>query len=71
MTRYSDNPPLKIDPQKQKSWLGIIAFLVILVIWDVLSRFSGWSANIFPDPVTVVFSLAELIRNGTLLCPIV
>ena len=60
--------PFKIDPQKQKSWLGIIAFLAILVIWDVLSRFSGWSVNIFPDPVTVVFGLGELIKNGTLFC---
>jgi NitT/TauT family transport system permease protein len=68
MTRHSEIPPLKSDPQKQRSWLGIVAFLVILVIWDVLSRFSGWSANIFPDPVTVVFSLGALVQNGTLLC---
>jgi NitT/TauT family transport system permease protein len=68
MTRKSEIEPSKLAPQRQKSWLGIITFLVILVIWDVLSRFSGWSADIFPDPVTVVFSLGELIQNGMLLC---
>jgi NitT/TauT family transport system permease protein len=68
MIRHSEIPPLKIDTPKQKSWLGVIAFLAILVIWDALSRFSGWSNEIFPDPITVVISLGELIRNGTLLC---
>lgn len=68
MTRKFEIEQSKLDPQRQKSWLGIITFLVILVIWDVLSRFSGWSADIFPDPITVVFSLVELIQNGTLLC---
>jgi NitT/TauT family transport system permease protein len=68
MARYTEITPLKMDVHKQKWWLGIIAFLVILAIWDVLSRFSGWSANIFPDPIAVVVSLGELIRNGTLLC---
>jgi NitT/TauT family transport system permease protein len=68
MARDSGNTLLKTDSHRQKWWLGIIAFLVILVIWDVLSRFSGWSTTIFPDPITVVFSLSELIRNGTLLC---
>jgi NitT/TauT family transport system permease protein len=68
MARHSVNSPLKTDGSRQKSWLGIIAFLVILVIWDALARFSGWSAHVFPDPITVVISLGELIRNGTLLC---
>lgn len=67
MTLPCEIRPSKTDQQKQKSWLGIIAFLVILVIWEAIARFSGWSAQIFPDPVTVVFSLGELIGNGTLL----
>jgi NitT/TauT family transport system permease protein len=67
MTTQSETPSLKLDTQKQKSWLGIITFLVILVIWEVFARFSGWSAHIFPDPITVVCSLGELISNGTLI----
>jgi NitT/TauT family transport system permease protein len=68
MARHSEIPSLKLDPPRQKSWLGIIAFLVILVLWDALARFSGWSDHVFPDPITVVISLGELVRNGTLLC---
>jgi NitT/TauT family transport system permease protein len=68
MALHSEISPLKIDGSRQKSWLGIIAFLVILVIWDALARFSGWSNHVFPDPITVVISLGELVRNGTLLC---
>ena len=68
MARHSEISPLKLDPPRQKSWLGIVAFLVILVMWDALARFSGWSDHVFPDPITVVISLGELIRNGTLLC---
>ena len=67
MMTQSQIPPPKAEAQKQKSWLGILTFLVILAIWEVCARFSGWSAQIFPDPITVVSSLGELIRNGTLL----
>ncbi len=52
---------------KRRPWLGLVAFMVILIVWEVLARFSGWSTHIFPDPVTVVFSLGELFSNGTLL----
>ena len=67
MAAHSEIQPPKMETQKQKPWLGVIAFLAILAIWDVFARFSGWSAQIFPDPITVVLSLSELIRNGTLL----
>jgi NitT/TauT family transport system permease protein len=67
MAIHSETSRSPIDTQKQQSWLGIIAFLAILIIWDVCARFSGWSTQVFPDPITVVASLGELIRNGTLL----
>ena len=56
-----------LNNPKQKPWLGIITFLVVLAIWEVSARFSSWSTHIFPDPLTVVMSLGELIKNGTLL----
>jgi NitT/TauT family transport system permease protein len=37
------------------------------MIWEVIARFSGWSAHIFPDPITVVLSIYELLMNGTLI----
>ena len=54
-------------PNWRPGWLGLLAFLLIVVAWDLLARCSGWSSQIFPDPIAVVVSLFELIRNGTLL----
>lgn len=47
-------------------WLGLLTFMVLLIAWEAMARFSGWSVYIFPDPITVVESLAELTLNGTL-----
>ncbi|MEJ2038318.1 MAG: ABC transporter permease [Desulfosarcinaceae bacterium] len=49
------------------SWYGFIAFSILLILWEILSRVSGWSADIFPDPIAVASSLVELIVNGTML----
>jgi NitT/TauT family transport system permease protein len=56
------------EPGSSRKWLlGILAFALILILWAVLARCSGWSSQVFPDPITVVLSMLELIRNGTLL----
>jgi NitT/TauT family transport system permease protein len=55
------------DNQKHRFWYGSIAFMAIVILWEGIARFSGWSAHIFPDPVTVVTSLVELAMNGTLI----
>jgi NitT/TauT family transport system permease protein len=47
--------------------LGVLAFSLILMIWEVAARFSGWGVQVFPDPITVTVSMIELIQNGTLL----
>lgn len=44
-----------------------LTFLISLVIWDLTSRFSGWSEQIFPGPLPVMVSLIELTANGTLI----
>jgi NitT/TauT family transport system permease protein len=71
MKQPPDNKKTSNDPsggpRKHRAWLGLLAFMVLLVFWEVLARFSGWSVHIFPDPITVVASLAELSVNGTLL----
>jgi NitT/TauT family transport system permease protein len=54
--------------QSQGGWmLGALAFSLILMIWEVAARFSGWGEQVFPDPITVALSMIELIKNGTLL----
>ena len=68
--KLNSNPsshPEPLEQQKRRPWLGLVTFMVLLIVWEVISRISGWSAHIFPDPITVVGSLFELVVNGTLL----
>ena len=44
-----------------------LAFVLLLVIWDLLARYSGWSRQVFPGPLQVFVSFGELAANGTLL----
>ena len=55
------------EHNRRPAWLGLFAFLLIVIAWEVLARYSGWSTHIFPDPYTVVLSLVQLISDGTLL----
>ena len=65
----NEQMPGKLNqPDQRSGWLlGVLAFFLILITWEVVSRFSGWGAQIFPDPFTVALSMIELIKNGTLL----
>ena len=42
---------------------GVSAFLLI---WEITARFSGWSAHVFPQPMVVAGSIAELMASGVL-----
>lgn len=73
MTTHPDTLK-KIEKQNQATssakrhvWPGMLAFFLMLVSWGAVAHFSGWSKHIFPDPLTVVMSLVELIANGTLM----
>lgn len=57
------SPP---EPRDRSVRLGLFSFLVMILGWEVLARISGWSAHIFPDPLTVVYSFSELLLDGTL-----
>jgi NitT/TauT family transport system permease protein len=39
----------------------------MLALWELVTRFSGWSNNVFPDPIAVMNSMIELTLNGKLL----
>jgi NitT/TauT family transport system permease protein len=67
MSPIPENKTYHDDNAKRRYWIGSIAFMAILMIWEIIARFSGWSAHIFPDPITVVSSLYELLVNGTLI----
>jgi NitT/TauT family transport system permease protein len=47
--------------------LPLLGFATLVFVWDLLARYSGWSVQVFPGPLTVLSSLNELIVNGTLL----
>lgn len=47
--------------------LPVLTFAVVLVIWALASRFSGWSEAVFPGPGKTAVGMWELISNGTLL----
>lgn len=51
----------------QKIILPIISFSSLLLIWELVTRFSGWSHQVFPSPMMVLSSAQELIMNGELL----
>lgn len=46
--------------------LPFLAFCLVLGIWELLSRYSGWSDHVFPGPIAVMLSMLELIQNGSL-----
>lgn len=55
------------ESKKLPYLLPAFAFSIVLLIWELLTRFSGWSAEVFPGPIKVVVSMWELYDNGTLM----
>jgi NitT/TauT family transport system permease protein len=47
--------------------IPFLGFAALLMVWDALARFSGWSRQVFPGPVVVLVSMGELVANGMLL----
>lgn len=45
---------------------SLSAFLLIILIWQAISQYSGWSQHVFPGPVTVLIGMGELAVDGTL-----
>lgn len=46
---------------------SVISFTLVLVVWEVAARLAGWSAQVFPGPVTVAQGAIELLLSGKLL----
>lgn len=51
----------------KKIILPLITLFIILTLWELVTRFSGWSNTVFPGPIAVLKSTEELIINGKLL----
>lgn len=46
--------------------LPLLAFALILFVWEILSKYSGWSEQVFPGPLKVFLSMVTLVQNGSL-----
>jgi NitT/TauT family transport system permease protein len=46
--------------------IPLLGFIALLLLWEVLARFSGWSRQVFPGPEVVLESMGELLADGTL-----
>jgi len=51
----------------KKTLYPLITLVCISLLWEVVTRFSGWSNHVFPGPIAVLTSMVELIANGSLL----
>jgi NitT/TauT family transport system permease protein len=40
--------------------------LILLILWEVLSRFGPWPRSLFPDPISVAKSFGSLLVSGKL-----
>lgn len=47
--------------------LPLLAFAVIVLLWELSVRYSGWSNQVFPSLSKVMRGMGELIVNGALL----
>jgi NitT/TauT family transport system permease protein len=51
---------------KQRYLLSALSFAIVLVLWEIAARYSGWSEAVFPGPVPTAKGMWELLANGTL-----
>jgi NitT/TauT family transport system permease protein len=47
--------------------LPLLSIAIILLLWELTVRYSGWSNQVFPSPSKVMQGMGELINNGALL----
>ena len=52
---------------KRRMVLPLLALTVVLLIWELTARHSGWSEQVFPSPSKVMRGMSELIASGALL----
>ncbi len=71
MTNLENSIMIGEKKETEKKFLAHIlpffGFAVLFLLWELLSRYSGWNSRVFPGPVLVLKSLVELIVDGRLL----
>jgi len=51
---------------KKEFLYPIVSFVIIVILWQLVVLYSGWSDQVFPGPVAVLDSFYELVMNGAL-----
>ncbi|WP_300455090.1 ABC transporter permease [Desulfobacula sp.] len=49
---------------KTKFWHSIVLPILILIVWDLFTRFSTISPFILPDPLSIAIKFIENMKNG-------
>ncbi|HPA14343.1 MAG TPA: ABC transporter permease [Desulfobacterales bacterium] len=55
-----------LDSKNLPILLPVLAFSLVLMIWELMVRVGCWSTDVFPEPLRVIISMGELISDGTL-----
>ncbi|MCG6893127.1 MAG: ABC transporter permease [Desulfobacteraceae bacterium] len=51
----------------KNNWiLSSLSFLLLLILWELSAKFSGWNEHVFPGPLQVLKGMMELSSDGTL-----
>ena len=48
-------------------YLPIVSVIMLVILWEVVVRVSGWSHQVFPGPTIVMHGFVELVESGSLL----
>ncbi len=57
---------MDIEPLRRFG-LSALSFALLIIVWEIASRYSGWSSAVFAGPMVVARGMWELIADGTLL----
>ncbi|MCI5119604.1 MAG: ABC transporter permease [Candidatus Electrothrix sp. AUS4] len=49
-----------------KSIAPVLSFTVLVLVWELTARFSGWDTSVLPGPYMIFESMLELIADGSL-----
>lgn len=53
-------------PFKDKTWLPLAAFVLVILAWEATARLGGYSNDVLPAPLTVMNSMWGMLLSGDL-----
>src|SRR5699024_1650080 len=62
-----ENPPTKKKREFHPIILGSILPIILIVVWEVLSRFEVFPSYQLPAPTAIITTIKQMAQDGTLL----